>query len=106
LVENETYGSYIKAFQACKRLHTHPKDFYNNLEGENSGLDSDSGDKEPQEAEDKSPLADFEAFARRRPGVDFTTRGNILNGLGSREIDRSYDWSAHIGRYNEIYLEV
>jgi hypothetical protein len=47
LVENKTYGSYIKAFQACKRLYIHPKDFYNNLEKESSGLDSDSGDKKP-----------------------------------------------------------
>ena len=30
----------------------------------------------------------------------------MLNGLGGREIDRSYDWSPHIGRYNEIYPEV
>jgi hypothetical protein len=91
LVENKTYRSYIKAFQACKRLYTHPKDFYNNLEKENSGLDSDSGNKEPQEAKDKSFLVDFETFARRKPGVDFTARRDILNGLRSREIDRSYD---------------
>jgi hypothetical protein len=91
LVENKTYGSYIKAFQAYKQLYTYPKDFYNNLEKKNSGLNSDSGNKKPQEAKDKSPLTDFEAFARWRPGVDFTTRRDILNGLGSREIDRSYD---------------
>jgi hypothetical protein len=64
LVKNKTYRSYIKAFQAYKRLYTHPKDFYDNLEKKSSGLNSDSGDKEPQEAKDKSPLADFEAFAR------------------------------------------
>jgi hypothetical protein len=63
LVENETYGSYIEAFQACKRLYIYLKDFYNNLEKESSGLDSDSGNKEPQEAKDKSPLANFEVFA-------------------------------------------
>src|SRR5438045_8503460 len=38
-VKNETYGSYIDAFQACKWLHIHPQDFYNDLEGE--GSDSD-----------------------------------------------------------------
>jgi hypothetical protein len=64
LVENKTYRSYIEAFQAYKRLYTYPKDFYNNLEKESSGLNSDSGDEEPQEAKDKSPLADFETFAR------------------------------------------
>jgi hypothetical protein len=87
-------------------LHTHPKDFYNDLEGEGLDSDSDSGDEDPQEVENEYPLADFEAFALRRPGVDFTARGNILNSLGSQEIDRSYDWSTHIGRYNEIYPEV
>ena len=30
----------------------------------------------------------------------------MLDSLGSREIDRSYDWSTHIGRYNEIHPEV
>jgi hypothetical protein len=30
----------------------------------------------------------------------------MLDGLGSREIDCSYDWSPHIGRYNEIHTEV
>jgi hypothetical protein len=93
-VENETYGSYIEAFQACKRLHTHPEDFYNDLEGEgsDSDSDSDSGDEDLQdEAENEYPLADFEAFARRRPGVDFTTCRDMLNSLGNWEIDRSYD---------------
>jgi hypothetical protein len=105
-VENETYGSYIEAFRAYKRLHTHPDDFYGDLEGEGSDSDSESGDEEPQEPKDECPLADFEAFARRRPGVDFTIHGNLLDSLGSREIDRSYDWSTHIGRYNEICPEV
>jgi ATP-dependent DNA helicase PIF1 len=105
-VEDKTYGSYIEAFQAYRRLYTYPNDFYNDLEGEGSDLDSDSGDEDPQEAENEYPLANFEAFARRRPGVDFTACGDMLDSLGSQEIDHSYDWSAHIGRYNEIYLEV
>jgi len=87
-------------------LHIHPQDFYNDLEGEGSDSDSDSGDEDPQEAENECPLADFEAFARRRPGVDFTTREDMLNSLGSREIDRSYDWSTHIGRYNDMCPDV
>lgn len=48
-VQDETYGPYIEAFQACTRLHTHLKDFYNDLEGEGSDLDSYSGDEDPQE---------------------------------------------------------
>jgi hypothetical protein len=91
LVENKTYGFYIEAFQAYKQLYTHPKDFYNNLERENSGLDSDSGNKKFQETKNKSSLVDFEAFVHRRPGVDFITRRDILDGLRNREIDCSYN---------------
>jgi hypothetical protein len=63
LVKNKTYKSYIKAFQACKRLYTYPEDFYNNPEGEGLDSDSDSGNKDLQEAENEYPLADFKAFA-------------------------------------------
>jgi hypothetical protein len=66
-VENETYESYIEAFRACKRVHTHPEDFYDDPKGDGSDSDSDSGDEGLQEDEEY-PLADFEAFARRRPG--------------------------------------
>jgi hypothetical protein len=106
-VENKTYGSYIKAFRACKRLYIHPEDFYNDPEGEGSDLDLDSGNEDLQEeAVNEYPLADFEAFARQRPGVDFTARANMLNSLGNREINRLYNWSTYIGRYNKIYPEV
>ena len=90
-VEDVTYGSYIEAFRACKRLHTHPQDFYDDLEGKGSDSDSDSGDDDQDEAGNDYPLADFKAFARRRPGRDFTAYGDMLGTLGSREIDRSYD---------------
>jgi hypothetical protein len=105
-VDNETYESYIEAFRACKGVHTHPEDFYDDPEGEGSVSDSDSGDEDLQEEADASPLADLEAFARRRPGDDFTARRSLLDTLGSREIDLSYDWSTHIGRYNELHTEV
>jgi hypothetical protein len=42
----------------------------------------------------------------RRPGVDFTTRGDLLDNVGSREVDLSFNWSAYIRQYNEIHLEV
>jgi hypothetical protein len=105
-VENKTYRSYIEVFRACKRVHTHLEDFYDNPEGEGSVSDSDSADEDLQEEANESPLADFEAFARRRPGVDFNICGDLLDSLGSREMDLLYDWSAHIGRYNEIHPEV
>jgi hypothetical protein len=99
-VENETYGSYVEAFRACKRVHTHPEDFYDDPEGEGSVSDSDSAAEDFQEEADDSPLADFEAFARRRPGVDFTACREFLDSLWNREMDLSCDWSTHIGRYN------
>jgi hypothetical protein len=73
-------------------VHTHPEDFYNDPEEEGSGsdLDSNLADKALYEA-DEPPLANFEAFACRRPGVDFTACRDLLNSLGSREIDRSYN---------------
>ena len=97
-VDGQTYGSYVDAFQACRQSHTHPQDFYTDPEPECPDSDSES-DEDPGEDPDEYPLADFEAFARRRPQEDFT-RMDLLDGLGGREIDRLYDWSAHVGRYN------
>ena len=104
LVKNKTYGLYIKAFYAYKQLYTHLEDFYNNLEGEGLDTDSDSDNKDLQE--DEHPLADFEAFACQRLGVDFMAYRDMLNSLGSQEIDCLYDQLTHIRQYNEIYLEV
>jgi hypothetical protein len=97
-VDGQTYGSYIDAFQACRRSHTHLQDFYTDPEAECSDSDDES-DEDPEEEPDEHPLADFEAFARRRPQEDFTCI-DLLDGLGSREIDREYDWSAHVRRYD------
>ena len=85
LVENKTYSLYIKAFQAYKQLYTHLEGFYNNLEGEGLDVDLDLDSKDLQE--DKYPLANFEAFACQRLGVDFTVCGDMLNSLGSQEMD-------------------
>ena len=41
-----TFTGYIEAFQACKRLHTHPEDFYTDPEVEGSDLD-DKSDEDP-----------------------------------------------------------
>ncbi|KAH8755120.1 ATP-dependent DNA helicase PIF1 [Hyaloscypha sp. PMI_1271] len=107
-VENKAYISYIEAFRAYKRLHTHTEDFYNKPERDGSDLGLELGDEEPQEAEDESPLANFEAFARRRPEVDLITRVDMLNSLGSREIDRLYNWSTYkqIKAENPIELRI
>ena len=82
-VENQTYGSYIEAFRACQRSHTHPEDFYTDPEAEGSDSDSDSGDEDPAgTGDDESPLADFEAFARRRPQESISRRADLLDSLG------------------------
>ena len=46
LVKNKTYSLNIEAFWACKQLHTHLEDFYNNLEGEGLDTDLDSDNKD------------------------------------------------------------
>jgi hypothetical protein len=97
-VDGRVYWSYIDAFRACHCSYTHPEDFYTDPEPESEVLDSES-DKDPEELAEEYPLADFEAFARRRPQEDFT-RVDLLDSLGTREMDRNYDWSLHVGRYN------
>jgi ATP-dependent exoDNAse (exonuclease V) alpha subunit len=102
-LDGRTYDSYIEAFRACNNSHTHPPDFYTDPEAEDSDSGEDSEDEADQANADKElPLADFEAFARRRPQEDFTRLE--LGGLGAREMDCSYDWTLHVGRY-ELYPE-
>ncbi|EFY94197.1 ATP-dependent DNA helicase PIF1 [Metarhizium robertsii ARSEF 23] len=106
MVDGRVYGSYIDVFRACLRSHTrpcrrshaHPEDFYTDPDPESGASDTESDEDSEEQAEDH-PLADFEAFARRRPHEDFT-RVDLLDSLGSREMDRDYDWSSHVGRYD------
>ena len=98
-VDGQIYGSYIEAFRACYRSHSHPQDFYADPEPESGASDSESDEDPDEQAEDDHPLADFEAFARRRPQEDFT-RTDLLDSLGTRGMDRDYDWSLHVGRYD------
>jgi hypothetical protein len=92
-VDGQVYGSYIDSFRACVQSHTHPQDFYTDPEAERSDSDDDSDEDPWEQSDDEHPLADFEAFARRRP------REDLLDRLDSREVDRSYDWSLHVGQY-------
>jgi hypothetical protein len=62
-------------------------------------LDSDESDEDHEKQADDHPLADFEAFAHRRPQEDLT-QIDLLDSLGTREIDCNYGWSPHIGRYD------
>jgi hypothetical protein len=97
-VESQVYGSYIDAFHACHHSHTHPEDFYTDPDLESEASDSES-DKDLDEQVDEHPLADFEAFARRGLQRDFI-QVDLLDSLGARDMDRDYDWSSHIGRYD------
>jgi ATP-dependent DNA helicase PIF1 len=92
--DGSDYSSYTDAFRACRQLHTHPDDFYTDLEADGQDTDSD-GDSVSDEGGDE-PLADFELFACRRPGNDLTC--SATDDLGSRELDRAYDWTSHVGR--------
>jgi hypothetical protein len=62
----------------------------------------DSDDKDPDDLEPDpevgAPLADFEAYARRRP--DDLGQLDGLSSLGTRHLDRVYDWSPHVRKYN------
>ena len=64
-VDSQVYESYIKAFRAYHRLYTYLHDFYTDPEPELGVSDSKSDEDPDKQAEDNSPLADFEAFAYR-----------------------------------------
>ena len=70
-VDGETYESYIDAFHACGRQHTHPEDCYTDPQDLNADSESetDDDDEDPQEEDGDTtayPPADFEVFARQR----------------------------------------
>ena len=90
------YRSYADAFTACRQFHTHPDDFYTDPTTEDQDMDSEDNESVCSEEAD-GPLATFEAFARRRPGRDDLTC-SFTDDLGSREFDRAYDWTSHVGR--------
>lgn len=96
-VDSISYGSFTDAFTACRASHTHPQDFYTDPVRTD---DDDDSDVESQEdlGEIEQPLADFEAFARRRPGRELEL-ADPFDTLGTREVDRAYDWAVHTDRW-------
>jgi hypothetical protein len=94
-VDGYTYELYTDAFYACKRLHAHPDDYYTDVAADDPHAvvskykDSDHSDDRNE------PLADFGVFARRPPGNHDVTC-SFTNDLGTREIDRLYDWMSHV----------
>jgi hypothetical protein len=102
-VDGIEYRLFTDAFEICCASHNHPSDFYTDppREGDDESNDeSEEGGEEEGPAPDgiEQPLADFEAFARRRPGRELDL-ADPLDTLGAREIDRSYNWSVHVGRW-------
>jgi hypothetical protein len=65
------YSSYREAYTACCQHHSHPEDYYADPKMDLDELPDDDGDEKDLEVEpkpeDERPLADFEAYARRRP---------------------------------------
>jgi hypothetical protein len=113
LVDSELYGSYTEAFRACCELYSYPIDYYLDLKREavvktaEEGKDGVKLDKEDvPNKEDDYPLDAFKVLAYRRPGIDLELPlVDGLDNLGSRDLDRNYDWSPHVGKYN-IPLEI
>ena len=64
-IDNQVYRSYTEAYSACKRLHDHESDFYNDVNPEpNTGEEEEDSDTEPDLKEDNIVLGDFEILAR------------------------------------------
>jgi hypothetical protein len=61
-----------------------------NPEPESEVSDSKSNKDPEEQVEEDYPLADFEAFVYRRPQEDFICI-DLLDNLGSRELDRDYN---------------
>ena len=101
-VDGVAYSCYQEAFTACYQHHSHPEDYYIDPEPDAEELD-DGDDEYPDDIEPdpevEVPLADFEAYAQRRPNYDLGQLDG-LDGLGTRHIDRAYDWSPHVGKYS------
>jgi hypothetical protein len=80
-------------------LYIHLQDFYTDLEPESEVLDNKNNKDLEEYAEKDYSLVDFKAFACRKPQEDFTCI-DLLDSLGSRELDRDYDWSSYISCYD------
>jgi hypothetical protein len=85
-------------------LYTYPQDFYMDPEAECSDADNKSKKDPLEDTTGNYPLVDFELLARRRPQEDLL-QGESLGGLGDREVDRQYNWSAYVGRY-KVSLDI
>ena len=99
-VDGVAYPTYQEAFTACRRSHSHPEDYYTELEADldEIQIDDDEDLNVEPEPEADAPLADFEAYAQRRPDDQGQLDG--LGGLGTRHMDWEYNWNLHVGKYD------
>ena len=100
LVDNVVYSSYQEAYTACCQHHSYLDNYYTNPEADPDKIQiNDDEDLDVElEPEADAPLADFKAYAQRRPDDQ-----GQLDGLGSlrtRYLDQEYDQSLHIKKYN------
>jgi hypothetical protein len=96
-INNNVYKSFPNDFQACQANYTHLLNCYTDLPKK------DKSDKEKNKDKNKdnvantnnnaiqAPFTDFKAFARQRPGNNNDLLNDLLNALGTCEIDRTYD---------------
>lgn len=102
---DEVYDDYYTAYRACVLEHIHRE-----LEGVNDGLgeldeaasDFDKFDA-PQPEEEDNDLHQAE-FAGQRPGRQVANLEDE-GALGRREVDRAYDWSAHVNTYPNLTFD-
>ena len=101
-VDGVVYSSYEEAFVACCEHHSHDEDYYVDPEPDADELPNDDNNpdniKVEPDPEVEAPLADFEAYARRRPDHD-SVQLDRLDGLGTRHLDRAYDWSQYAEKH-------
>ena len=93
IVNRHDYRLYVAAFWACYMHYTHLEDFFIDPKPEEDKAElSDEEDESVVnlDKEDALLLADFKAFARQKPYED-TTQIDLLDSLGSRELDCQYD---------------
>ena len=91
------YETFTEAWQrVCHRQpgHEHPEDHFN------APLEAPDDEFEEFEDEDIAPTplqGHWEDLAAQRPGGDNAIRIEDPDLLGHRDVDRSYDWSRHVG---------
>jgi hypothetical protein len=96
-VDNNVYGSFPDVFRAYQANYTHLLNCYTDLSKKDKSDEEEDKDEDKDNVTDtdndaiQAPLADFEAFACRRPGNNNDLLNDPLDALGTREIDCTYD---------------